>query len=104
MSRGLIFGITTSKPLMLTIVQVESLERQKHKALIIINLSIKDKIISYVMGIQEPKDIWEVLEKLFKTRDFSWQMLSWDKPTNLKINEATSIEDFIVNIKENLID
>jgi uncharacterized sporulation protein YeaH/YhbH (DUF444 family) len=71
MSRGLIFGITTSKPLMLTIVQVESLERQKHKALIIINLSIKDKIISYVMGIQEPKDIWEVLEKLFKTRDFS---------------------------------
>jgi uncharacterized sporulation protein YeaH/YhbH (DUF444 family) len=71
MSRGLIFGITTSKPLMLTIVQVESLERQKHKALIIINLSIKDKIISYVMGIQEPKDIWEVLEKMFKTRDFS---------------------------------
>jgi hypothetical protein len=71
MSRGLMFGITTSTPLMLTIVQVESLKRQKHKALTIINLSIKDKIISYVMGIQEPKDIWEVLEKLFKTRDFS---------------------------------
>jgi hypothetical protein len=50
------------------------------------------------MGIQEPKDIWEVLEKLFKTKDFSWRMLTWNKLTNLKIDEATSIEDFIVNI------
>jgi hypothetical protein len=29
-------------------------------------------------------------------------MLTWNKLTNLKIDEATSIEDFIVNIKNNL--
>jgi uncharacterized sporulation protein YeaH/YhbH (DUF444 family) len=68
---GLMFGITTSTPLVLTIAQIESFKKQKHKAMIIINLSIKDKISPYVMGIQEPKDIWEVLEKLFKTKDFS---------------------------------
>ncbi len=95
---GLMFGITTSTPLVLTIAQIESFKKQKHKAMIIINLSIKDKISPYVMGIQEPKDIWEVLEKLFKTKDFSWRMLTWNKLTNLKIDEATSIEDFIVNI------
>jgi hypothetical protein len=65
---GLMFGITTSTPLVLTIVQVESLKTQKHKTLTIMNLSINDKIIPYVMGIQESKDIWEVLEKLFKTK------------------------------------
>jgi hypothetical protein len=29
-------------------------------------------------------------------------MLTWNKLTNLKIDEATLIEDFIVNIKNNL--
>jgi thiamine pyrophosphate-dependent acetolactate synthase large subunit-like protein len=70
MSRGLMFGITTSTPMVLTIAQVESLKTQKRKTLTIMNLSIHDKIIPYVMGIQEPKDILEVLKKMFKIRDF----------------------------------
>jgi len=94
------FGITTSTPLVFIVVQVESLWKQKHKTLTIINLSIKDKIILYVMGIQEPKDVWVVLKKIIDTKFFCQQMLIQNKLTNLKMDKATSMEDFLVNNKD----
>jgi hypothetical protein len=94
------FGITTSTPLVLIVVQVENLWKQKHKALTIINLSIKDKIIWYVMGIQEPKDVWVVLTKIIETKYFFRQMLIQNKLTNRKMDKATSMEDFLVNNKD----
>lgn len=66
----------------------------------IINLSIKDKIIPYVMGIQKPKDVWEVLKKLFKMKYSSQRMLIRNKLTNLKMDKTTSMEDFLINIKD----
>ncbi len=51
MSKGLMFRITTSTPSVLIIAQVESLKTQKRKTLTIMNLSIHDKIIPYVVGI-----------------------------------------------------
>jgi len=100
-SKGSMFGITTSTPLVLIVVQVESFWKQKHKALTIINLSIKDKIIWYVMGIQEPKDVWVVLTKIIETK-FFWQMLIQNKLTNHKMDKTTSMEDFLVNNKDML--
>ncbi len=99
-SKGSMFGITTSTPLVLIVVQVENLWKQKHKALTIINLSIKDKIIWYVMGIQEPKDVWVVLTKIIETKYFFRQMLIQNKLTNRKMDKATSMEDFLVNNKD----
>ncbi len=93
-------GIASSTSPTLTTTQVESLWKQKCRALTIINLSIKDKINIYIMGIQEPKDVWEVLKKLFKTKDSSRRMLIWNKLTNLKMDETTSMEDFRINTKD----
>jgi len=52
------------------------------------------------MGIQEPKDVWVVLKKIIDTKFFCQQMLIQNKLTNLKMDKATSMEDFLVNNKD----
>lgn len=99
-SWGSMPGITSSTSPTLIVIQIESFWKQKHKALTKINLFIKEKIIPHVMRIQEPKDVWEVLKILFKMKNSSQWMPIRNKSTNFKMDETTSMEDFLINIKD----
>jgi hypothetical protein len=52
------------------------------------------------MGMKKPKDVWVVLRKIIESKYYFQQMLIQNKLTNLKMDKATSMEDFLVNNKD----
>jgi len=58
--------------------------QQQSWALAIINLSIKDDIIPHIFHLNSPKEVWNILKKLYKsTRTYKLFLL---KSTFYKLN------------------
>lgn len=80
--------------------QIAALQLQKNKALTMIALSVRDNVIPYISNVTEPDECWRVLKDLYANNTNSRKLLLRRKLTNLKMQEGSSMSEFLQHLKE----
>jgi hypothetical protein len=80
--------------------EIAALQIQKNKALTMIALSVRDHVIPYIANITEPDECWEVLKNLYASSANSRKLMLKRKLTNLRMEESSSMSDFLQHLKE----
>jgi hypothetical protein len=75
-------------------------ERQKKKALLIINLVVRDHVILYILDMKEPTVCSKRLKNLYATNNNVRRMLLRRKLTNLKMEEGTMMFTFLQSTQD----
>lgn len=79
---------------------IENFEHWKKKALVIIELSMKDEIKLHIVRIRYPAIMWQTLKNLFKqSNEMKWFHLK-TKLTNLWFKEGGSMTKFLTQMKK----
>ena len=74
-----------------------TLEREwlKNKALLIINLVVRNSVVPYILDIEDLTICWERLKNLYATNNNVRRMLLQRKLTNLKMEEGKMMSTFL---------
>lgn len=80
--------------------EIAALQLVKHKALTMIALSVRDNVIPYISSITEPAECWKALKDLYANSTNSRKLLLRRKLTNLKMQEGSSMSEFLQHLKE----
>ncbi|OAE32015.1 hypothetical protein AXG93_2772s1250 [Marchantia polymorpha subsp. ruderalis] len=80
--------------------EIAALQLQKNKALTMIALSVRDNVIPYISNVTEPDECWRVLKDLYANNTNSRKLLLRRKLTNLKMQEGSSMSEFLQHLKE----
>jgi hypothetical protein len=75
-------------------------ERQKKKALLIINLVVRDHVVLYILDMKEPTVCSKRLKNLYATNNNVRRMLLRRKLTNLKMEEGTMMFTFLQSTQD----
>lgn len=80
--------------------ELAALRIQKNKALTTIGLSVRDNVIPYIANITEPDVCWATLKNLYANSTNSRKLMLRRRLTNLKLEEGSSMTQFLQHLKE----
>ena len=60
-------------------------------------MSVKDSIISIIQNVEDPAMAWKLLKSLYELQIPARKLVLNHKLYNIKMNEGTSINDFITD-------